>query len=68
VRAAALGALAELLELLPPGERRGRALPCLRAAAASGEADPGAQRALALLFGPLLTKVPLRFYCGHARR
>lgn len=57
MRAAALAALAEMADLLPPAERRSRVLPCLRAAAAGGDADPGAQRALAHLFGPLLTKV-----------
>ncbi len=57
MRAAALAALAEMADLLPPAERRSRMLPCLRAAAAGGDADPGAQRALAHLFGPLLTKV-----------
>ncbi|KAK9834292.1 hypothetical protein WJX81_004100 [Elliptochloris bilobata] len=57
VRGAALAALAELADLLPLAERRARVLPCLRAAAAGGEADAGAQRALARLFGPLLTKV-----------
>ena len=62
MRAAALAVLAELAELLPPGERRGRVLPCLRAAAAGGEGDAGAQRALARLFGPLLSKVA----CGHS--
>ena len=61
MRAAALAALAELAELLPQSDRHVRVLPCLRAAAGGGEGDAGAQRSLARLFGPLLSKV----LCGQ---
>ncbi|KAG2485883.1 hypothetical protein HYH03_015466 [Edaphochlamys debaryana] len=60
-RVAALSTLTSILELVPPEVRRGQVMPALRNHMQPLELDPAMQRALARVFGQLVTVVKVDF-------